>query len=440
MKWLKKKKNSPSPLCRLLIPETKLRDAMELYPGKVRTEVQEMLWSDLVKRLIPGGLFACIFFTLAVLSGNTKETSPGMRRPAPGQPAVAEQVLFQLEETQKSLTLQIGAQEYEEKQIESLYQEAVTYLEQVVPGDNKELSSVTRDLFFPKSLPDGIGRIDWSTDAPWLITTSGEVLNEELTEAKQTAITAELSYGSEKRYFSRVVTVYPAEYTGEEAIVRAVQQRLAQQEEETRTSERFLLPETVLGYPVKQAENGNFGPAAFLILLAIVVPLLLYSGYFGSLDTKRKKRKEQAEGCYTEFVTKLSLLLAAGVSLRQAFFRLAEEYEEHHGPEHVLAAELKVSRQELENGHSETGVYEAFGGRIGVLAYRRMASLLAQSVSRGVQGMRNLLLQEAKEVMAQERANIKVKGEQAGTKLLGPMMGLLFLVFAILLVPAFQSF
>ena len=84
--------------------------------------------------------------------------------------------------------------------------------------------------------------------------------------------------------------------------------------------------------------------------------------------------------------------------------------------------------------------YEDFGRRIGVLAYRRMASLLAQNVSKGVQGMRNLLLQESKEVMAQERANIKAKGEQAGTKLLFPMMGMLFLVFAILLVPAFQSF
>ena len=53
--------------------------------------------------------------------------------------------------------------------------------------------------------------------------------------------------------------------------------------------------------------------------------------------------------------------------------------------------------------------------------------------------MRNLLLQEAKEVMAQEKAHIRQKGEQAGTKLLLPMMGMLFLVFAILLVPAFQS-
>ena len=172
----------------------------------------------------------------------------------------------------------------------------------------------------------------------------------------------------------------------------------------------------------------------------MVVPLLLYSGYFGSLDTRRKERKEQAENCYSEFITKLSLLLAAGNSVRQAFLRLAAEYEKNYGASHVLAAELRVTKQELDNGRSESVVYEDFGRRIGVLAYRRMASLLTQSVSRGVQGMRTLLLQEAKEVMAQEKAHIRQKGEQAGTKLLLPMMGMLFLVFAILLVPAFQSF
>ena len=39
-------------------------------------------------------------------------------------------------------------------------------------------------------------------------------------------------------------------------------------------------------------------------------------------------------------------------------FRLAEEYEKKYGLEHVLAAELKVTRQELENGGSESEVYD----------------------------------------------------------------------------------
>lgn len=426
-------------LRKTLVREEKLRDALELYPGKTREEVRELLFQEVGKRLWPGGIAAILFLLLAFLSGG-ETVEEGIIRPNPGEGVVSVQVLLELESGWKKLPLSIGALEYEESRIEELHQEAEAYLETAVPGENESLAKVTGALYFPERLPATGGEIAWSTDAPWLVTTEGEVLNETLSIPTEVQITAEISYGSERRYFSRQITVYPVEYTGEEAVLRAVQQELSYLEEGSRKKSQFVLPERVLGYRVKQVEKQGMKIGALFVLLAVAVPMLLYFGYFGSLDTKRKERKELAESCYTEFITKLSLMLAAGISVRQAFSRLAEEYERNHGSQHVLAAELKVTKQELDNGHSETVVYEEFGRRIGVLAYRRMASLLTQNVSRGVQGMRSLLLQEAKEVMAQDRANIRQKGEQAGTKLLLPMMGLLFLVFAILLVPAFQSF
>ena len=424
----------------LFIPPEKLREAMELYPGKNRAEIQACLFAALRKKLLLGGVMSGLFLVLALTGVRDKKEPEGIARPPYGSSAVAEPVLLNIDGEWKNLTLTIGALEYEEEQIEQLHKAAEAYLENVVPGENESLLKVTKELYFPGILPETGGDIYWSSDTPWLVTSDGKVLNTELTDAKEVLITAEISYGSETRYFSRIATIYPAVYTGEEKILREVQQELMRQEESARTTERFLLPGQVLGYDIKQADKETFAMSGFFLLLAVVIPLLLYSGYFGNLDTKRKKRKEQAEGCYTEFITKLSLMLAAGVSVRQAFIRLAEEYERNHGIQHVLAAELQVVKRELDNGHSEATVYEEFGRRIGVLAYRKMASLLSQNVSKGVQGMRNLLLQEAKEVMAQERANIKSKGEQAGTKLLFPMMGMLFLVFAILLVPAFQSF
>ena len=423
----------------LLVPEGKLRDVMELYPGKSREEVRELIYKEVKKKLFPGFIAAVFFLILAVIVGQ-KPKEEGILRPAPGKEPMSIQVQITLESAVTELPVSIGALEYEESRIEELHQEAESYLDKVVPQANNSLEKVTEKLYFPTTLPQTGSDISWSTDAPWLVTAEGKVLNYGLEVPKNVEITAKVSYGSEERVFSRIITVYPPVYTEEEFLLQRIQQELVFQEEENRTKERFFLPEKVLGYSVQRAENFSFGTTWFLVLLAVAVPLLLYSGYFGNLDTRRRKRKEQAESCYSEFVTKLSLLLAAGNSVRQVFIRLAAEYEKNYGISHVLAAELRVTKQELDNGRSETVVYEDFGRRIGVLAYRRMASLLTQSVSRGVQGMRALLLQEAKEVMAQEKAHIRQKGEQAGTKLLLPMMGMLFLVFAILLMPAFQSF
>lgn len=422
-----------------LVPEEKLRTAMELYPGKSREEIRDLLSGELLKRLRPGILAAVFFLVMALVSGrNTKEE--GIIRPAPGKAATQVRVEVDLGETSGYVPLEVGALEYEEDRIEELHREAEFYLDEVILGENQSLQLVVTDLTLQKSLPSTGGTINWTTDAPWLVTAEGKVLNEELEEARQVQITAEISYGSEVRYFSRIITVCPAVYTGEEAVLRAIQKELTDWEIAGRKAERLVLPEQVMGYRIAQMQASVFSVAGFFVLVAFAVPALLYSAYFSKLDSARKERKERAEGCYTEFITKLSLMLAAGISVRQAFVRLTEEYERNYGSKHVLAEELKITKAELDNGGSETVVYEEFGRRIGVLAYRRMASLLTRNVSKGVQGMRTLLLQEAKEVMAQERATIRQKGEQAGTKLLLPMMGLLFLVFAILLVPAFQTF
>ena len=425
---------------RILVPEGKLRDALELYPGKTREEVRRILARELGKRLLPGGILAVLLVAFAFFLGKETPQEEGILRPAPGAQSTVVQLQLLVESGWKSIPVEIAPLEYAPEQVEVLHREAEEYLAETVLGNNKSYEQVTEPLVFPEMLPSTGGEIYWSTDAPWLVTSEGEVLNEALEEEQQVEIKAEISYGSEYRIFSRLITVCPAVLDEETALLRAVQKEIEAKEQASRTSERFVLPDTVLGYPVEQRQSAGMNMTAFLLLLAVAVPLFLYSGYFSSLDTRRKERKEQAEGCYAGFVTKLSLLLAAGISVRQVFTRLAEEYEKNHGAAHVLSAELKVTRQELDNGGSETVVYEEFGRRIGVLAYQRMASLLTRNVSRGVQGMKTLLLQEAKEVMAQERAAIRQKGEQAGTKLLLPMMGLLMLVFAILLVPAFQSF
>lgn len=424
---------------KLLVPEGKLRDVMELYPGKTREEVRELVYREIKKKLFPGIIAMIFFLIFAVLAGQKTEEE-GILRPDPGKESALVQIQINLESGTAELPVSIGAREYEESRIEELHREAECYLDGTVLGNNESFENITESLHFPSILPQTGGQISWTTDAPWLVTAEGKVLNYELEVPETVQITAKISYGSEERVFSRIITVCPAVYTEEELLLQTIQRELLVREEKNRTQERFFLPEELFGYSIQQAETFTFGETGFFVLLAVAIPLLLYSGYFGSLDTRRKKRKEQAESCYSEFVTKLSLLLAAGNSVRQVFVRLAAEYEKNYGVSHVLAAELRVTKQELDNGRSETVVYEDFGRRIGVLAYRRMASLLTQSVSRGVQGMRTLLLQEAKEVMAQEKAHIRQKGEQAGTKLLLPMMGMLFLVFAILLVPAFQSF
>lgn len=424
---------------RIPIPEQKLQEAMSLSPGKTRPEVERALSKELGKRM-KGILLLSLLLLAAALLLPKEEGSDRLvlKRPAAGEGVLSVRLLVQGEKDWQETVLAVGALEYEEAEIERLHEEAARYLDEAVPGENESFSLVEKSLYFPEEV-NGF-EISWSTDALWLVDNKGEVHNEELAESDSVTITGKIFYGEEFRVYERQITVVKKSYTEEEQLLKEIERQLSVLETESRTEQEITLPGELLGRQIREAAEESVPAGGFLLLLAVVLPPLVYQNYFGSLRDRRKKREEQAKRGYPEFITKLSLMLVAGVSVRQAFGRLAEEYKKNYGEDYVLTQELNVAWQELKNGHSEQEVYEAFGNRVGVLCYQRMASLLTQNATKGVQGIRGLLLTESKEVMATERAEIRVRGEQAGTKLILPMMGFLILVFAILLVPAFQMF
>ena len=426
---------------KLLISDKKLQEISNLYFGKTRKELREQLGKELLKKLVPVLFLSISLIVIAISFLVVKETvSISIERPTFGTVAIKKEFVLEMEDRDYPIELEIAPEEYLEEEIELLHQKAEAYLDSVILAENKSFSEVSKDLYFPSYIQETGEEIRWRTEVPWIISSKGQVTNEELEKETQLEIKAEIFYGSEYRVYERLVTVVPKVYTEQEQKVVQAIEYLQQLEQESRTETYLQLPEEVLGWKLVQKEDGTLKKELFLILLAIVLPILVHSRFFGNLEKLQKQRKEQAENSYSEFITKLSLLLATGISIRQSFFRLAKEYEERYGEEHILTIELKVTKQELEHGYSESIVYDTFGKRMDALVYQRMASLLTQNVSKGIQGIQGLLLQEAKEAMEQERANIKIKGEQAGTKLLLPMMGMLVLVFAILLVPAFWSF
>ena len=389
--------------------------------------------------LLTGGMSVVLVIIAVFLENRTQEPNRVISRPFVGQNGVMETILVELGDEIKELPLSVGAVEYTPEQLEELQKKTEQWVLRILPGQNESLEYVTENLVFPLQTEEG-GEIRWSTDAPWLIKSDGTVCNETLETSMPVEITAKIAYGPEMRVFSCMVTVQKREYSEEELFLHRLEDVLREQEEATRTEQVFELPEKVQGAAIFVKESDNFSVSAFLFLVAFLLPVLVCSNYFSEKEKKEKLRKAEFADAYVEFITKLSLLMAAGVTVRQCFYRLAEEYEKNYGEAYALTKELKQAKQELDHGYSESLVYDSFGRRCGVLSYQRMASLLVQNNSKGIQGIRGLLLQEAGEVMAQEHANIKVRGEQAGTKLLLPMMGLLFLVFAILLMPAFQSF
>ena len=159
-------------------------------------------------------------------------------------------------------------------------------------------------------------------------------------------------------------------------------------------------------------------------------------------DPEFIKELDQLEREYAGFVNKLRLYLSAGLTVRNAFMRITKEYEKNrrNGKKHYLYEELKISCSQLENGMAEEQVYFDFGQRCGEMRFRRLSSLLGVQLTKGNDQLLKNLAKEADNAIEDQRNQARKVGEEAGTKLLFPMMLMLLLVMFFILLPAYLDF
>ena len=129
------------------------------------------------------------------------------------------------------------------------------------------------------------------------------------------------------------------------------------------------------------------------------------------------------------------------MTIRNAFFRIASEYEEREKREiRYIYEEMVYSCKEMQSGISEEKAYEHFGQRCGQTRYLKLARILAQHMKKGTEGLEEILEQEMQQAQEERIAMAKQAGEEAGTKLLIPMGMMLIVVLVILVLPAFLNF
>lgn len=142
-------------------------------------------------------------------------------------------------------------------------------------------------------------------------------------------------------------------------------------------------------------------------------------------------------------MNKLTLYLGAGLNLRMVFQFLQEDVSHAKQRKVHLERELLILINQWKAGVSEGQAYEALGRRIGENCYIRLMALLVQNYQKGNEGLLQVL-QEEEESAFRERLDLaKKEGEEAGTKLLFPMLLLLVVVMCIVMAPAviqFQSY
>lgn len=125
------------------------------------------------------------------------------------------------------------------------------------------------------------------------------------------------------------------------------------------------------------------------------------------------------------------------MSLNGALRRI---YADHNKNLNPLYEELGIVIHNLDNGILEERAMEDFGKRTGLVEYRKFCSLLAVNLKKGAFNVKEMLEKEAEDAFLKHQSLIRKRGEEAGTKLLLPMVMMLVLVVAIIMIPAFLTY
>ena len=343
-----------------------------------------------------------------------------------------------------AVIIPVPEQQYTSSEVTKMFQEIKEQLPKEILGDNQSLAKIQTDMFLSGQLSDWPALITWRSNRPAVLDWTGKIGENVDGNGEVVQLTAEISYRDEVVEASWEIRVFPRFMEDTEA----QKQRLieaAEAENIDKNTKVFMLPaevagEKILWFPFRSSNS------VVMIALTLVMVVVILLGSKQEEIKDRQARAAQMQIDYSEILSKLILLMNAGMSMRRAFARVALDYKRQKevakGKKHHRYAyeEILVAYQEMERGVMEVEAYERMGVRCGLPMYKVFAVLLIQNLKKGNQRLLEAMEREMINAFEERKRRAKILGEQAGTKLLLPMMIMLLIVFVLLLIPAFLSF
>ncbi len=366
-------------------------------------------------------------------------------------------LLLQKEDTTEQVTLQVRPKMLTEEERDKKMTEAFCYLEDNLKGDNQSLSKVTEALdlaldykeypFEMECLPEDFTLMD---DEGNLRNSKEELLaagyqEKDLEQGIVTHVTVILWYGESSMEESYEITLFPRPENETEILFGSLKQLLQQEEKRALYQEGFTIPARTQGVEISKTDGKKVTPL-HVLFFGIFVVVLLVLREKENVKKKEECRRDRLMKSYPWFVNEMLLLMGAGLQVKNVFQIMIEEYEKENKDnpsakdKMPLLEEIKIASHSMELGMSEEQVYYRLGRRLKLPCYIKLMTLLEQNVKKGAKGISAVFEQEELAALEERKNLAKRYGEEAGTRLLGPMILLLLVIMLMIMIPAFLSF
>lgn len=341
------------------------------------------------------------------------------------------------EEDWKDINIRLYPKEYSGEELEELFIEACKILPDLIQEDGTNLERVTSDLNLIEEIEGFPFLIQWESLAADVINEKGNLLVMDGGYDGIVKLKAIFEYEDWEKEYDVYAHVIVPKTTD---VSRLLEKELEEREVDTRNNKEFYLPESFEGHTLQWRYLPENSALLLGILFFTLIPIIAWQKD-REIHTLTIKRREQLQDAFPEFITKLILLLEAGVSSRNAIFHIAEDYQKKsYRGKNYLQDELTYICRKIKNGLSEKESYELLAKRCNLPCYKKLSGILIQYLQKGGSSILYELKNEALKASEEEKRRLQKKGEEMGTKLLVPMMLMLGIVMVFIMVPALFSF
>ncbi len=344
-------------------------------------------------------------------------------------------------EEETTIQLEVNEQEYTHEEVQAMFKKVAKKLDEIVLGDNESWDRVETDLNLVTNLEEYPIEIQWESSAYDIVNVNGEIQQKNLKpEGIHVELRGTVSYKEDKMVYLRNAMVYPLTRKGMDKILYDIQQELQKLESQTRGSASFRLPDKIEGKTLQWSKEKQ-NHWRYIPIIGIVLSIYLFYRERENMKAKENIRNAELLRDYPGLISKFTMLISTGATVKNAWEKIVQNYEiqKMQLGSHVVYEEMKVAMIEMQGGVPEAEVYERFGKRCGLTVYIKFGALLSQNLRKGSKGISEILRVEAIQSFENRKSMAKRQGEEAGAKLLIPMMGMLAVVFIMIMVPAFLT-
>ncbi len=171
--------------------------------------------------------------------------------------------------------------------------------------------------------------------------------------------------------------------------------------------------------------------SAFFIILLFSFGAYFY--YDGQTTRSIKKRSAQLLGDFPEVVSKLALLINAGMIMKEAWNKVAQ------GGDGLLYEEMRITMTDIENGKAEVDAYNDFGKRCVIPEIKKFTSTVLQGLIKGNQEFSLMIKDQSKEIWSRKQELVQQQGQKAASKLLIPICIIFIGILIMIIVPIFTN-